>query len=118
MFMGPVYPTAGPPNCAPGGDSCHTAEEMKKPPPCPHLVRETTVHRASLDVSVPAQYEVISTWYCTHPFHGIRLELGDGRADVEQHCGVCTLPRAQEEPDDADLGRDPARTPQASRTGG
>ena len=90
---------------------------MKKPPPCPYLVRETTVHRGSLDLSAPAQYEVISTWYCTHPFHGIRLELGDGRADVEQHCGACTLPGAKEAQEDADLKREPERTPETSKAG-
>jgi hypothetical protein len=88
-----------------------------KTPSCPYLVRETTVHRGSLDLSAPAQYEVISTWYCTHPFHGIRLELGGGRADVEQHCGACTLPRDEEGQGAADLGRDPERTPEKSPAG-
>lgn len=89
---------------------------MKKPL-CPYLIRETTVHRGSLDVSAPAPYEVISTWYCTHPFHGIRLELGDGRADVEQHCGACTLPGAHKAQGEADLKHDPERTPETSKTG-
>jgi hypothetical protein len=90
---------------------------MKKAPPCPYLVRETTVHRGSLDLSAPAHYEVASTWYCTHPFHGIRLELGDGRADVEQHCGACALPGAKQAREDADLQHDPERTPETSKAG-
>ena len=84
---------------------------------CPYLKHERAARRESLDLSAPAQYEVISTWHCVHPFHGIRLELGDGRADVEQHCGACTLPRAQEAQGDADLGRDPDRTPETSKAG-
>ena len=54
---------------------------------CPYLVNETMAFRTTLDLSAAAKYEVVVTWYCEHPFHGIRLELGDGRADVEQHCG-------------------------------
>ena len=72
---------------------------MKKPS-CPHLVRETTAYRASLDLSAPPDYEVISTWYCGHPFHGIRLELGDAGAEVEQHCAACTLPPTQSDVDE------------------
>ena len=61
-------------------------------PACPYLVRETTAYRGNLDLSAPAKYEVTSTWYCRHPFHGIRLELGDALVDVERHCAACTLP--------------------------
>ena len=65
-----------------------------KEPACPYLVLETTTFRKNLDLSAPADYEVVSTWYCVHPFHGIRLELGDARADVEARCADCTLPTA------------------------
>ena len=64
---------------------------MKKPA-CSYLVRETTAYRGNLDLSAPATYEVIVTWYCSHPFHGLRLELGDARCDVESHCAACSLP--------------------------
>ena len=64
-------------------------------PACPHLVREKTAFRESLDLSGDAPFRVIVTWYCEHPFHGIRLELGDARAEVERHCAVCSLPRAE-----------------------
>ena len=63
---------------------------MKKPA-CPYLLRETTAYRGNLDLSAPAKYEVTVTWYCEHPFHGIRLELGDAGCDVESHCAACTL---------------------------
>jgi hypothetical protein len=69
-------------------------------PSCPCLVRETSAYRGTLDLSVPAQYEVVSTWHCRHPFHGIRLELGDSRVDVEQVCAACTLPRPQSDRDE------------------
>ncbi len=64
-----------------------------KQPSCPYLVREATAYRGNLDLSAPATYEVIVTWHCEHPFHGIRLELGDARAEMEQLCAACTLPR-------------------------
>jgi hypothetical protein len=70
------------------------ASEMKAPA-CPYLTRETTACRSSLDLSAPAEYEVISTWFCRHPFHGIRLELGDALVDVERHCAACSLPAAR-----------------------
>jgi len=35
------------------------------------------------------------TWYCRHPFHGLTLELGDARDDVEKHCAACSLPGRQ-----------------------
>ena len=54
----------------------------------------------TLDPSKPAPTTEIVTWYCAHPFHGIRLDLGDARADVEQHCAACTLPRPQSDEDE------------------
>ena len=66
-------------------------------PSCPYLVRETTAYRGTLDLSAPAKYEVISTWYCAHPFHGIRLDLGDAYAEVEQVCAACTLPQSDQD---------------------
>ncbi len=62
-------------------------------PRCPYLVCETTAIRETLDVREAAPLSVTVTWYCRHPFHGIRLELGDGRSDMEKHCAVCSLPR-------------------------
>jgi hypothetical protein len=60
---------------------------------CPYLVRETVAYRESLDLSRSAPTRVVVTWYCSHPFHGIRLDLGDARAEVEKLCAACTLPR-------------------------
>ena len=64
-------------------------------PACPYLTCEKATIRTNLDLSEPAQLMVIVTWYCEHPFHGIRLELGDARADVERHCSICTLPQPE-----------------------
>ena len=79
-----------------------TPDEMNEPG-CPHLVRETTVYRESLDLSRPAPVTVIVNWFCAHPFHGIRLDLGDARAEVEERCAACALPR----PVGADRRREP-----------
>jgi hypothetical protein len=62
-------------------------------PGCPYLVRETTVYRESLDLSRAAPTTVVVSWHCKHPFHGIRLDLGDVRTAVEERCAACALPR-------------------------
>ena len=67
---------------------------------CPFLVRETVAYRESLNLSRVAPTTIIVTWSCEHPFHGIRLDLGDARADMEQHCAACTLPRPQSDEDE------------------
>jgi len=64
---------------------------------CPYLTCEKTAFRASLDLSAAAPVSVIVTWYCRHPFHGMPLQLGDARGDVEERCAACPLPR--QEPD-------------------
>jgi len=64
-------------------------------PCCPYLVYEKSAFRGSLDLTAPAQADVVVTWYCEHPFHGLRLELGDARSEVEKHCAACSLPRRQ-----------------------
>jgi len=64
---------------------------------CPYLVCEKTAFRASLDLSAAAPVSLVVTWYCRHPFHGIRLELGDARREVEKHCAACLLPRQQQD---------------------
>ena len=69
-------------------------------PGCPYLVYEKAVFRGSLDLTAPPQVSVIVTWYCRHPFHGMRLELGDARGDVEEHCEVCSLPRPDPDGDE------------------
>ena len=61
---------------------------------CPYLIRETIAYRESLDLSMSAPTTVTVTWHCSHPFHGIRLDLGDARAQVEERCAACSLPRA------------------------
>jgi hypothetical protein len=71
-----------------------------KRPACPYLVRERTAFRESLDLSQEAPFQVVVTWYCKHPFHGIRLELGDARVEVEQVCAACTLPLPQSDQDE------------------
>ena len=60
---------------------------------CPYLVCEKTAFRASLDLSAAAKVSIVVTWYCRHPFHGMRLELGDACTDVEEQCAACPLPR-------------------------
>jgi hypothetical protein len=69
---------------------------------CPYLTCQKTAFRTSLDLSSPAEVRVIVTWYCEHPFHGLRLELGDARVAVEQQCAACPLPRTSDEPDGED----------------
>lgn len=63
-------------------------------PGCPYLSHERAAFRESLDLSRPSPMSTVVTWYCEHPFHGIRLELGDTLAEVERRCGACTLPPA------------------------
>jgi len=62
-------------------------------PDCPYLTCEKTAFRASLDLSAAAPVSLVVTWYCRHPFHGVRLELGDACSEVEKHCAACSLPR-------------------------
>ena len=63
---------------------------------CPYLVRETIAYRESLDLSREARTCVITAWQCAHPFHGIAVDLGEAREDVEHHCAACRLPHASE----------------------
>jgi hypothetical protein len=63
---------------------------------CPYLHCETTAfRRVGIDLGEPAQVSVTRVWYCRHPFHGLRLELGDARLDMEERCGACGLPKEQ-----------------------
>jgi hypothetical protein len=62
---------------------------------CPYLVCEKAAFRGSLDLTKPAPVNVVVTWYCRHPFHGLRLELGDTRSEVEKQCEACSLPQRQ-----------------------
>ena len=59
---------------------------------CPYLTCEKTAFRGSLDLAQAAPVSVIVTWYCRHPFHGMSLELGGARGEVEDHCAACSLP--------------------------
>ena len=61
-------------------------------PDCPYLIRETIAYRESLDLSRNSPTTVTVSWHCSHPFHGIRLELGDDISSVAAHCLACTLP--------------------------
>ena len=63
---------------------------------CPHLVRETIAYRESLDLSREARTHVVTAWQCAHPFHGIAVDLGDEREEMERHCTACRLPHAGE----------------------
>ncbi len=71
-------------------------------PTCPYRVCEKTAFRSTLDLSKAAKQIVVCTWYCEHPFHGLRLELGDARSDMEKQCAVCPLPRPGDEGDGTD----------------
>jgi len=62
-------------------------------PACPYLTCEKMAFQGTLDLTRPTKLTVIVTWYCEHPFHGIRLELGDARGDMETLCAACSLPR-------------------------
>jgi hypothetical protein len=64
--------------------------EMKEST-CPYLVCEKMAFRESLDLSEGAPVSIVVTWYCRHPFHGIRVELGDARREVEKICAACSL---------------------------
>ena len=66
---------------------------------CPYLTCEKTAFRQSLDLSKAAPVSIIVTWHCRHPFHGMPLELGDARGEVEDYCAACSLPR---QPPDGD----------------
>ena len=74
-------------------------------PECPYLIRETIAFRESLDLSRTAPTTVTVTWHCTHPFHGIRLELGEGQDKVRERCSDCALPH----PAEAEQGCEPRR---------
>jgi hypothetical protein len=76
-------------------------------PDCTCLVRETIAYRESLDLSRPAKTRVVVEWYCSHPFHGLRMSLGDSPVEVQGHCSACALPHPT---DDAQ-----AAEPRASR---
>jgi hypothetical protein len=65
---------------------------------CPYLARETIAYRESLDLSREARTLVITTWQCTHPFHGIAVDLGEVQRDVDRRCSQCRLPHAGEAP--------------------
>jgi hypothetical protein len=67
---------------------------VRDDPDCPCLLRETVSRRESLDLSKDAPMRVTEIWYCAHPFHGLRLSLGDDPAAVRRHCAACTLPRS------------------------
>ena len=67
---------------------------------CPYLACEKKALRGSLDLTDAPPITIILTWYCQHPFHGMRLELGDARGDVEEHCEVCSLPRPDPDGDE------------------
>ena len=61
---------------------------------CPYLESETTAFRTVVfDLAAPGRPSVAQTWYCRHPFHGVRIELGDARLVVEECCAACRLPR-------------------------
>jgi hypothetical protein len=62
-------------------------------PRCTYLQCVKTASRASLELSAAAPVHIVATWHCRHPFHGIQLELGDVRSEVERHCATCSLPR-------------------------
>lgn len=62
---------------------------------CPYLTCEKTAFRRSLDLTEAPPITIILTWYCRHPFHGLRLEFGDARSEVENYCAACTLPPHQ-----------------------
>jgi len=66
---------------------------------CPYLVCEKTAFRGTLDLTAEPRPIVVVRWYCEHPFHGIRLDLGDARSDTENHCAACTLPRPEADGD-------------------
>lgn len=61
---------------------------------CPYLLRETLTFRESLDLSKNAPMRVVVSWQCSHPFHGLRLELGEEPGEVRRRCAGCALPHA------------------------
>jgi len=66
---------------------------MGDDPDCRYLLRETLTWRESLDLSKDSPMRVAVSWQCAHPFHGLRLDLGDDLAEVRRRCAGCALPR-------------------------
>jgi hypothetical protein len=58
---------------------------------CKYRAYMKAMKRQHLDLSREAKYDTLVMWYCTHPFHGITIELGDGSIEVEKKCAACTL---------------------------
>ena len=60
---------------------------------CCYLQLEKTARRPpGHELTDFRRFDVRKTWYCRHPFHGIRLQLGEAPLDVEERCQVCGLP--------------------------
>jgi hypothetical protein len=34
---------------------------------------------------------VETSWYCTHPFHGVPVQIGESKLEAEERCASCTL---------------------------
>ena len=62
---------------------------------CPYFTCEKTAFRGNLDLTEAAPVSIVVTWHCKHPFHGMPLELGDARGEVEEQCAAFPLPRQQ-----------------------
>ncbi len=59
---------------------------------CSYLEVETTAHRPpGHELSDFRRFDTRKTWYCGHPFHGIRVELGDSLPRVQERCRKCAL---------------------------
>jgi hypothetical protein len=56
-------------------------------------LEKTAVRLPGHDLGESRSFDVKQVWYCRHPFHGIRIELGDGAVEAEERCRVCALPR-------------------------
>jgi hypothetical protein len=61
---------------------------------CRYLLRETLAWRESLDLSKDSPMRVTVSWQCAHPFHGLRLDLGDDLAEVRRRCAGSGKPGA------------------------
>jgi hypothetical protein len=69
---------------------------MTPRPTCPYIEVQRSAHRPMTARGL-GPIEVHEVWYCRHPFHGLPVPLGDVASAAARRCGLCPLPRDQQE---------------------
>lgn len=65
---------------------------MKTTEVCPYLhVQKTAQRLLGEQLSRTDHFDVETSWYCTHPFHGIPVQIGESKLEAEERCATCTL---------------------------